>query len=168
MQIATAKTLFQDLDVNLVDSGMSALEISEFLETVRCADFIFDDSLRKWMSKLTICSDNAREDEAPPIIHVGSQSSQRQLFGRNWIRNLGEGIRTPDPVLEKNSAIGYMKALHEGVYYGYASTPVSFDSASIDISFERLIVSLKLPTTPLRRVLAYFGSIQDIEKRLCA
>lgn len=168
MQIAAAKTSFHDLEASLIRSGMAASEIAEFFETVQSNDFTFDNSIRKWMPKLAICSDRADENDSPPIIHVGSQSSQSQLFGPKWTRKFGQEIRTPDPVLERNAAAGYLKALRDNAYYGYASTPVTFDCCTVDVSFERLIVSLKLPTAPERRVLAYFGYIQDIERRMAA
>lgn len=158
--------MFSEIDPAVIDAGLASGELSEFYETVRSNGFRINAETRKWFSKLTLCTDRTDGLTSPPIFYVGPESSQKVLFGSGWTTQLGTENRTPDPQLEINSATGYVKAIQDGVFYGYARTPVTFEGATIDVAFERLIVSLKTPADTGKQIIAYFGVIQDIENRM--
>jgi hypothetical protein len=76
------------------------------------------------------------------------------------------GLRTPDPELEKASADAYKAALNLQPYYGYARTLISLDGETYEIAFERLIVGIRPAPAASYQICAYFGVIQDLQRRL--
>lgn len=103
----------------------------------------------------------------PPIFYVGSQSSQRRLFGDEWASpaNTSEALTTPDQELELDSVEGYRTALIGKPYYGYARTSVTMDERVFDVAFERLIVAIRPSRRSNYRFCAYFGVIQDFQRK---
>ena len=77
----------------------------------------------------------------------------------------GQELRTPDPDLEYASAEGYRAALSGRPYYGYARTALHLEGGTIEIAFERLIMTLRPSAHSDRRFCAYFGVIQDLQQQ---
>jgi hypothetical protein len=124
-------------------------------------------NLKPFLPFLSLCSDKMPIHAPPPIFYVGSESSQRLLFGDDWASpaTTAVALTTPDRELELASTDGYRSALLGKPYYGYARTSVTIDSKVIDIAFERLIVAVRPSSQSSYRFCAYFGVIQDYQRK---
>ncbi len=159
------RTVFTELGTEAIEKGLADPQLSAFYESMMSSSGLVSEKLREHMPYLSLCSDKLIGNEPPPIFYVGRRSSQRNLFGEDWALQQGEELRTPDPELEHASAEAYRAALEERPYYGYARTCIDFGGQSVDIAYERLVMALRPSPNSDRRFCAYFGVIQDLQKR---
>ncbi|TWI92718.1 hypothetical protein JM93_00263 [Roseibium hamelinense] len=158
------RPVFTELGTQAIDKGLADPQLSAFYESMMSESGIVTEKLREHMPYLSLCSDQLEGFGPPPIFYVGRRSSQRLLFGDDWALQQGQALRTPDPDLEYASADGYRCALAGRPYYGYARTTIQFQGTSVDIAFERLILTLRPSQQSGRRFCAYFGVIQDLHQ----
>ncbi|WP_196223170.1 hypothetical protein [Roseibium sp. RKSG952] len=158
------RPIFTELGPKAIEKGIADPKLSLFYENMMSSSGIVTEKMRDFMPYLSLCSDKLENCGPPPIFYVGRRSSQRLLFGDDWAHQQGEALRTPDPELEFASADGYRAALAGKPYYGYARTTLHFQGASVDIAFERLILTLKPSPHSNRRFCTYFGVIQDLHR----
>jgi hypothetical protein len=163
---------FTELGTKVIEQGLADPKLSEFYEAIQSASHhATPSSLKPYINYLSLCSDKVSDMEPPPIFYVGLESSQRLLFGDQWATpqascGPASGLRTPDPELEKASADAYKAALNLQPYYGYARTLISLNGETYEIAFERLIVGIRPAPTASYQICAYFGVIQDLQRRL--
>lgn len=162
--LTTKRPVFTELGTGAIEKGLADPQLSAFYEAMMSSSGLVTENLREHMPYLSLCSDKLEDLGPPPIFYVGRRSSQRSLFGDDWAMQQGEELRTPDPDLESASAEGYRKALAGIPYYGYARTSLSLEGQTMDIAFERLIMTLRPSASSDRRFCAYFGVIQDLHQ----
>lgn len=159
---------FTEIGTDAIDRGLADPMLSEFFSAVMSSQAGTQAlRLKSFLPYLSLCSDRVTDDGPPPIFYVGSQSSQRDLFGEGWAApaTVSKALTTPDPELEHAAADGYRSALNGKPYYGYARTPVSIDGNLVEVAFERLIVAIRPSAQSDYRFCAYFGVIQDLQKK---
>lgn len=160
-----SKTIFTELGIEAIEKGLADPQLTAFYESMMATSGLVSEKLREHMPYLSLCSDKLEGNGPPPIFYVGRRSSQRVLFGEDWATQNSVELRTPDEDLEAASAYAYKLALTERPYYGYARTSVMLDGNLVDVAYERLIISLRPSPTSDRHFCAYFGVIQDLQKR---
>ena len=162
---------FTELGTKVIEQGLADPRLSEFYEAIQSASHqASPGTLKPYINHLSLCSDKVSELAPPPIFYVGRDSSQRLLFGDKWASpeatgGSATGLRTPDPELEKASANAYKAALNLKPYYGYARTHISLEGETYEIAFERLIVGIKPAPAATYQICAYYGVIQDLQRR---
>jgi len=164
LKIVTPRPVFTELGTQTIEKGLADPLLSAFYESMMSSSGLVSEKLREHMPYLSLCSDKLVGNGPPPIFYVGRRSSQRHLFGDEWAQQKGQELTTPDPDLEFASADGYRAALSGRPYYGYARTTLYFEHSTIDIAFERLILTLRPSPNSDRRFCAYFGVIQDLQE----
>lgn len=163
--LTTKRPVFTELGTEAIDKGLADPQLSAFYESMMSSSGLVTENLREHMPYLSLCSDKLEGIGPPPIFYVGRRSSQRSLFGDEWAMQQGQELRTPDPDLEYASAEGYRAALSGRPYYGYARTALHLEGGTIEIAFERLIMTLRPSAQSDRRFCAYFGVIQDLQQQ---
>lgn len=163
--LTTNRPVFTELGTEAIEKGLADPQLSAFYESMMSASGLVTEKLREHMPYLSLCSDKLEGIGPPPIFYVGRRSSQRSLFGEDWAMQQGDELRTPDPELESASAEGYRTALLGRPYYGYARTAVHLEGTTMDIAFERLILTIRPSESSDRRFCAYFGVIQDLQQQ---
>ncbi|MBO0344633.1 hypothetical protein J0X15_05330 [Roseibium sp. CAU 1637] len=161
----SSKTVFTELGTKAIDKGLADPQLSAFYNSMMSTSGVVSEKLREHMPYLSLCSDKLEGFGPPPIFYVGRRCSQRTLFGDDWATQNKVELRTPDEELERASAEAYQSALAGLPYYGYARTTVLLGDKPVDIAYERLIISLRPSPQSDRRFCAYFGVIQDLQKR---
>jgi hypothetical protein len=160
---------FTELGTKAIERGLADPVLSSFYDCFMSAQSGEQHlRLKPFLPFLSLCSDKMPRHVPPPIFYVGSECSQRQLFGDDWASPTATAaaLTTPDHDLEQASTAGYRSALLGKPYYGYARTPVTINNQVIDIAFERLIVAVRPSIQSNYRFCAYFGVIQDFQRRL--
>ena len=153
--LTTKRPVFTELGTEAIEKGLADPQLSAFYEAMMSSSGLVTENLREHMPYLSLCSDKLENLGPPPIFYVGRRSSQRSLFGDEWAMQQGEELRTAD---------GYRKALAGVPYYGYARTSLNLEGRTMDIAFERLIMTLRPSANSDRRFCAYFGVIQDLHQ----
>lgn len=164
-------TAFTELGSKVIEDGLADPKLSEFYEAfMNAGDADVQTALKPHMQYLSLCSDKMTDLTPPPIFYVGKESSQRLLFGDDWaspsVPAAVAGLRTPDEELERASVYGYKVALNNSPYYGYARTQVTIGGEVCEVAFERLIVSFRPAPSANYQVCAYFGVIQDLQRKV--
>ncbi|MBO6755381.1 MAG: hypothetical protein JJ902_03570 [Roseibium sp.] len=160
--LTTNRPVFTELGTQAIEKGLADPQLSAFYESMMSGFGLVSEKIREHMPYLSLCSDKLDGFGPPPIFYVGRRCSQRLLFGEDWAMQQGDELRTPDPELEYASAEGYRAALDGRPYYGYARTALHFKGTTVDIAYERLILTLRPSPNSTRRFCAYFGVIQDL------
>lgn len=163
--LTTKRPIFTELGTSAIEKGLADPQLSAFFEAMMSSSGLVTENLREHMPYLSLCSDKMDGNGPPPIFYVGRRCSQRNLFGEDWAMQQGAELRTPDPELEYASAEGYRTALAGRPYYGYARTLLHLEGGTIEIAFERLIMTLRPSAHSTRRFCAYFGVIQDLQQQ---
>ncbi len=117
--------------------------ITRFHDHVRNEYGLIDQNFKSYFPHLTICQYQELPLVSPRIIHSGSQSGTRSVFGENWAENLPEHRGTPDMNLEELAAPGYQKAAEEGYSCDLVETFVDFPDGAQLLTFVRYITTLE-------------------------
>ncbi len=161
-------TVFTELGIKALEHGLADPMLSSFYESIMSAQgSSVQQGLKPFLPYLSLCSDKMNDFSPPPIFYVGQESGQRLLFGEDWASPSSPSValRTPDAELEMASAEGYRSALAGVPYYGYARTPVHVNGENFEVAFERLIVAVRPNPNSNYRICAYFGVIQDLQRK---
>lgn len=131
----------------------------EFAEALaRYNNVIHDGWYQKFYPRLSICTFDQTLDIAPPILMVGSQSSQAQLFGEDWCNSVINTQQTPDKHLEESKAVisGYRDALLNGTSHLDFCTSTIDDQEQI-VSYYKTVA--RVQTTEGVNVYALLGTL---------
>ncbi|MBL4891501.1 MAG: hypothetical protein JKX91_06705 [Rhizobiaceae bacterium] len=157
-------TVFDTEQVNLSTASMKDIAVHlEFAERVASHDnFIHADWYHDFFPVLSICRFDHVLDTPPPILLVGSQSSQTQIFGDDWCKNILITRQTPAEDLEESKAtiIGYQNALK------YNTSTLEFCTSTItEQNHDRIVHYYKtvarIRTNKGLDLYAYLGTLID-------
>lgn len=120
---------------------------------------LIDENFKLYLPQLTLCKYEDQPLFSPGILHSGSQSGTRQVFGEKWADNLPEHEGTPDLELERMAAPGYCRAAETGFSCDLVETVANLPDGRKRLTFVRYIA--KLETYSGVRFFALAGTVLD-------
>ena len=117
--------------------------ITSFHDHFMSGNGLIDENFKAYFPHLTLCQYQDAPLVSPRIIHSGSQSGTRKVFGERWAENLPEHRGTPDLKLEELAAPGYQIAADEGFSCDLVETFVEFPDGGQLLTFVRYITKLE-------------------------
>ncbi|MEM7067916.1 MAG: hypothetical protein AAF478_03455 [Pseudomonadota bacterium] len=132
------------VDISRLDRSKFDL-ITRFYDEMRSEDFAMPNAIDRFIPWLMFCSYSNHLEYAPRILRIGSESSQRPVFGEDWANKIISREKTPDIKMEKRSAEAYEQAAEEGFSAHSSEGIVMTDFGLKHIAFKRLIVAPQLP-----------------------
>ncbi|WP_350334590.1 hypothetical protein [Coralliovum pocilloporae] len=146
---------FSSLPVSWLQSGHASERLGQFYDAVMSAGSVLTQEHNAVFSDLSICAMDARLGQSPTILFVGSQSSQRSVFGDDWADDPSHRGRTTDNRLEEDASAGYVLAQTGSPVYQIAETRVH----GTHMTYERLILPIRLDHRKPPSLLAYMGYV---------
>ena len=117
--------------------------ITRFHDHVRNENGLIDENFSMYFPHLTLCQYQDMPVVSPRIIHSGSKSGTRRVFGESWANNLPEYRGTPDLNLEELATPGYQNAASVGFSCDLVETCVDLPRGAQLLTFIRYIAKLE-------------------------
>lgn len=101
-----------------LSSGLADPLLCKIYDALRTSDSVLTEQNKWIIPYASLTTGDILTDRCPPIIAVGSQSSQREWFTSEWADSVCGGGDTPDPELEEMCVDNYRQVASGVPYYG--------------------------------------------------
>lgn len=152
-----------DEDVAILSRGLADSTLCRVFEAFQQTDGVLSKANKWALPHLSITTNQVKPEIVPPIIAVGSRTSQRMWFGQEWSDCPLKRHQFPlDHEMESVSAPAYCRAAGGLPYYGIATFDArrspSLGDAARTLTIDRLVFPIKFQKTG-PTFCAYMGSV---------